>query len=267
MDLVFYIICCNEEREEFMRKQMIDLKITYPIVYFKAFTPENSQDWVTKDDEEFNHNEKLQCSCRSHIEALKDFKKHRPEEFLLILEDDVCLLKENFESKLNKCVDFYSKNYHIVDFLTLGYIPTDFGMNPNNKYFPLCKKKEFIYYELKFIKDSVWGAQAQLFSKKKIDTILEVFDKKTGKEVLESVKTFYKTFGWYQSKAIYLTFDSILPSIFSQGIVESHLAVEKNYGVNTSIHRLQSTMQNRKNSWIIGHNAEMYTITEFYSYE
>lgn len=266
MNLVIYIICCNEEREAFMKQQMLDLKITYPIVYFKAFTPDNSQDWVLKNDE-LNHNEKLQCSCRSHIEVLKDFKNNRPEEFLLILEDDVCLLKENFQNKLEKCVEFYSKNYHILDFLTLGYIPTDFDMYPNSKYFPLCKKKEFVYYELKYIKHTVWGAQAQIFSKKKINEMLEVFDKKNGKEVIESVKTFFNTFGYYQPKTIYLTFDSILPAIFSQGIVESHLAVERNFGVNTSIHMLQSTVQNRKNSWIIGHNAEMYTITDFYSYE
>jgi GR25 family glycosyltransferase involved in LPS biosynthesis len=265
MNLIFYIICCNDEREEFMKKQMIDLKITYPIVYFKAFTPENSQDWVIKNDE-INNNEKLQCSCRSHIEVLKDFKK-RDEEFLLILEDDVCLLKENFQTKLEKYIEFYSKNYHIIDFLTLGYIPTDFNKNPNSDYFQLCKKKENIYYELKNIKDTVWGAQAQIFSKSKIDTMLEVFDKKTAKELLESVNDFIKKNGRYQIKYIFLTFDSILPSIFSQGIVDSHLAVEKNFGVDTSIHRLEYTKVERKNSWIIGHNAKMYTITDFYSYE
>ncbi len=97
--------------------------------------------------------------------------------------------------------------------------------------------------------------------------MLEVFDKKTGKEVIESVKDNFSKNGFYQPKFIYLTIDSILPSIFSQGIVESHLAVEKNYGVNTSIHNLESTKQNRKNAWIVGHNTGMYTITEFYSYE
>jgi GR25 family glycosyltransferase involved in LPS biosynthesis len=265
MNLIIYIICCNDEREAFMKQQMIDLKITYPIVYFKAFTPENSQDWIIKNDE-INHNEKLQCCCRSHIEVLKSFKT-RNEEFLLILEDDVCLLKENFQTKLDKCVDFYSKNYHILDYISLGYIPTDLSKNPNNIYFPLCKKKENIYYELKNIKDTVWGTQAQIFSKEKINTMLEVFDKKTAKELLESVKNFINIHGYYQPKFIYVTIDSILPSIFSQGIVESHLAVERNFGVNTSIHNLESTKIERKNSWIIGHNAEMYTITDFYSYE
>ena len=69
-NLIIYILCCNEERENFMRKQMEDLHITYPIKYFKAYTPENSQDWILKD----TINPKLQCCCRSHIEALKDFK-------------------------------------------------------------------------------------------------------------------------------------------------------------------------------------------------
>lgn len=263
MNLVIYIICCNEERETFMKQQMIDLKITYHIVYFKAFTPENSQDWILK-NEKINNIEKLQCSCRSHIEALKDFKK-REEEFLLILEDDVCLLKENFESKLNKYVEFYSKNYHILDFLTLGYIPTDFDKNPTSHYFPLCKKKENVYYELKNVKDTVWGAQAQIFSKKKIDAMLEIFDKKTAKELLESVSDNAKKYGYYQTKDIYLTFDSILPAVFSQGIVESHLAIEKNFGINTSIHGI--IMKDRLASWIVGHDSKMYNINDFYSYE
>jgi GR25 family glycosyltransferase involved in LPS biosynthesis len=263
MSLVIYIICCNTERENFVKNQMIDLKITFPIVYYKAFIPENSQEWLIKDDNEINYNEKLQCCCRSHFEVIKEFQS-RKEDFLLILEDDVCLLKENFESKLKDCIKIYKENYHNLDFLTLGYLPTTLSGDPFNLYFPFCTKKENIVYDFKKISNTIWGTQAQLFSREKIDKILKVIDKPNGKELLESVKNYISKNGYYQYKNIYVTPDSILPSLFSQGVVESHLAIEKNYGLSTSVH--DSEMKERKNSWIIGEKAGMYIISDFYSY-
>jgi GR25 family glycosyltransferase involved in LPS biosynthesis len=264
MNLVIYIICCNDEREAFMKQQMVDLKITYPIVYFKAFTPENSQDWVLKNDE-INHNEKLQCCCRSHIEVLKDFLD-KDKDFLLILEDDACLLKENFQDKLEKIVKVYKNNYDIIDFVSLGYIPQYLNSKTINTGFSSYTKKEMLYYNLENLGATVWGAQAQLFSIEKCKEMVEVFDKENGIEVLNSVKEYGIKYGYKQNKTIYLTPDSILPVIFKQSIIESHLAIERNFGMNTSIHLVDEFFK-RKNSWIIGHDAGMYNITDFYSYE
>lgn len=264
MNLVFYIIYCNEERKNFMEKQMSDLKISYPIIYFKAFTPENSQDWVIKDDK-INQNEKLQCCCRSHIEILKDFNT-REEEFLLILEDDVCLLKKNFESKLRKIMEIYKNNFENIDYISLGYIPTYLNLEPINSGFKFYKKQEMIYYDLSTLKTTIWGTQVQLFHKEKSKKIIQIIDNKSGTELLNSVINYSNKYGYKQDKHIYLSPDSILPFIFNQGIIESHLAIEKNFGCDTSIH-IKNEMQDRKNSWVIGHNEEMYTITDFYSYE
>lgn len=261
-NIIIYILCCNEERENFMRKQMEDLHITYPVKYFKAYTPENSQDWILKD----YINPKLQCCCRSHIEALKDFKENSKEEFVLILEDDVCLLKENFQTKLEKVIEVYKNTHKIIDYVSIGYLPTDFSTNPINIYFSLCKKIENIVYQLKDIKNTVWGAQAQVFSRTKLDMILNVIYKENGEEILNSVNEYVLKNGMYQTKGIFLSPDSIIPAIFSQGILESPFAIETNYGVGTSIHLLDKTKEDREKSWQIGHHSGFYNLNDFYSY-
>jgi hypothetical protein len=189
---------------------------------------------------------------------MKDFQKNSTEEFVLILEDDVCLLKEKFQDKLKKVIELYKNSYHMVDYVSIGYLPTDFNANPINIYFPFCKKKENLIYELKHIKDTVWGTQAQIFSKNKLDNILAVIDKENGEEVLKSVEEYENKNGRYQDKGVFLSPDSIIPLIFSQGIIESPFAIETNYGVGTSIHLLDKTKEDRKKSWQIGHHSGFY---------
>ena len=114
-----YVIYCTDARMEFMKSQLESLCLPYAITYFKAETPETCPTWLAKCPVP----DKLQCCFKSHIEALKAWvRTNSSATNLLILEDDVCLLKDNFSSKLQQVLQTYSE-HPTIDYVSIGYLP------------------------------------------------------------------------------------------------------------------------------------------------
>jgi len=259
-DIIFYVIYCNDERLEFMKKQVSDLNLPYEFVYFKSYLPETNLEWEVKGDK-FSSN-KLQCCFRSHISAIKDFTEKYPnKKYVCVLEDDVCLLKEGFESKLEEVLNKYSQNKEI-DYVSIGYLPTNPTGYLTRERLSLVKNQDnLIYYE--FDKGfTIWGTQAQIFSKETSKKIVELLDRKTGKEVYDSVNKYVSKNEIKQNKQIYLTPDSLIPLIFSQGIVNPHLAIEGKF--YSSIHAKQNS-DFRQENWKTYSDMGYIKMSDYYN--
>ena len=247
--IMFYVIHSNEERLDFMKRQMLEMDLIKDTVFYKAYTPGDSQDWVNKEDK--YSSEKLQCCFRSHISSLKHFTdNYKDKKYICILEDDVCLLKDNFKEKLLTVLEDFEKNKEI-DYLSIGYLPTTI----NNKTYTfknsfldeeklsLVNKKNNIYHGFKDVGFTVWGAQAQIFTFETSEKIINLTFKSTGKEVYDSINNYIVKNPIKQNKFIYLTPDSVIPILFRQGIVHPPLAIEGD--IFSTIH--DSTNSNDRN--------------------
>jgi GR25 family glycosyltransferase involved in LPS biosynthesis len=262
-DTVFYVICCNEERLNFMKNQISDLKITYDVEFFKAHTPEDSEEWIVKNDT--NSSDKLQCCFRSHISVMNDFlTKYPNKKYVCIVEDDVCFLNDGFEEKFSKVITQLSENKNI-DYVSIGYLPTvmenkTIGYFDDEKINSL-KKDGCIYYGLEDKNFTVWGTQAQIFPINIVKNIVNTLYKKNGNSVYESINEYVKLNGYKQKKFPYLTPDSLIPIMFRQGLVHPPLAIEGQ--IYSAIHNNDSS-EGRMFNWKNYEKLGYIKISDFY---
>lgn len=263
MDIIFYVICCNELRKDFMKEQFTSLNIPYEIVYFDAFTPDNSQDWLSKTEKYAS--DRLQCCFRSHVGVLKDFMDNHKHDYVCVIEDDVCFLKEGFVEKL----EFYIKQYENVkmngvDYISIGYLPTITSNTFKTPYlddekFQLVRNENGLYYDFANCGFTIWGTQCQIFPRKTCDMIIDTLYKENGDDVLTSANEYYTKYGYYQNKVIYLTPDAVFPTLFSQSVVYPPLCMEG---------RMYSEIHNNDESELRFQNIENYgmDLTKYYNF-
>jgi GR25 family glycosyltransferase involved in LPS biosynthesis len=264
-DIVFYVISSNQDRLDFMKRQFIELDLHSNVVFFNAYTPKDSSDWVVKNDK--YSPDKLQSCLRSHISAIKEFTENYPNKrYICVLEDDVSLLKENFKKKLLEHLDNFNKN-NDVEYLTIGYLPTttsnaEYQKKYNfkssfldNEKLSLITNRDGIYYGFYNKGFAIWGAQAQIFPMDTAKKIVHHLHKESAQEIYDSIKQFSEKNQLKQNKMVYLTPDSIFPVMFEQGIVNPPLAIENDFGSlihisNVSVHRLNYRKQYEEMGYI-----------------
>lgn len=245
MDVIFYVIWCGEDRLKSMIDQFVKMKFKHRIVFFEGTTPEKSKDWI---DPEAEHSQpRLQCCARSHILALKDFHiKHRDKKYICVIEDDVCLLKDNFIEKLEEIIETYEKNKDI-EYVSLGYLPWNIKNEESiTKSLYLFKKDSNIYHDFSKSPITIWGTQSYIMRREYVAKALSVLDKPSCKEVIQSVWDFIDKNGRYQNKYLYMTPDSILPLVLKQGFCFPMLGIEGN--ISSIIHG-QSSISKRFELW------------------
>lgn len=225
MDVIFYVIWCGEERLNRMVKQLSNMKFPYKIVLFEGTNPELSKNWIDKNSEYCSP--KLQSCMHSHILALEDFyTRHSDKKYICIIEDDVCFLKENFLQKLKEVISVYEKNKDI-EYISLGYLPwTVDEKYPTSDLLHAFKKDKFVYHDFTNLSFAFWGAQMYIIERENVKKALQILNKPSAKEVIESAQHFINIHGYYQNKDLLLTPDSILSLILKQGFCFPMLGIE-----------------------------------------
>jgi len=214
------IIGVNEERREFMSKQIDDLKISIPVLFIDASTPSNSKDFLNdtfgnNKPEKKEYFDKMQCCFKSHVECLKTFQQYKEIPYLIVLEDDV-LLNKDFETQLTNIAVAYEKNKEI-DFVSLGYLA------PTSTDLKKFKTDNVLYWSSEY----VWGTQALLYNHAAATKALSVFDKPTAKEIVAATKEFVKE-GKHAKvfPDVWCGPDTILNIVLKQSIVWPPIAIE-----------------------------------------
>lgn len=267
-DIIFYVIYCGENRLNFMKKQIQELDLPFTIAYFKAYTPDESQDWIDKND---IAPDKLQCCLRSHIECINHFvNNYKDKKWICILEDDVCLLKNNFTSELLNNIDKLKQiqNYG-VDYMSIGYLPTLLSNSFKTPFldeekFKLVKNNNGLYYDFDNCGFTIWGTQAQVFPIETAKKISDLLFKNNSVDLKKSALEYLNINGYHQMKNIYLTPDSILPSMFSQSIVYKPLAIEAK--IYSQIHN-ENDSENRFTNWENWERIGSIKLKNYWSYE
>lgn len=259
LDLVIYVIWCNEGRRQFIETQLASYNLPFSVIYFKAATPETSSDYIIKDSPV---DDKLQCCFRSHINALHDFVSNKSGGLVLILEDDVCLVRDNFLSKLTAIVNQYTRNTNI-DYVSIGYLPLTLKSEPLHTKIHMLQKDDTLYYDFSKANFTIWGSQAQLFSYTTARRIVDLLHRSDGSLVLTAVDEHLKTHKSYQNKEPYTMIDALLPLLFSQGIVYPPLVVENN--VVSTIHHSRF-FDKRMNEWRLSEKTGVFQLADYYSW-
>jgi GR25 family glycosyltransferase involved in LPS biosynthesis len=261
MSIDIFVIYCNDQRLAFMKSQFSELHLPFDITYLKAYTPDDSADWISKTSPA---SPKLQCCFRSHIEAMHSWlSRTLRADYLLILEDDVCLLKTGFESKLQDIIQTYTRNPDI-DYVSIGYLPTTLHHGTIHENCHILTSKDMksnMYWGFSKAEFTVWGSQAQLFSAACIEKIISLLRVSSADDIYTTIREHVGRVGIFQNKTIHPTIDALLPLLFSQAIVCPPLAVE-----NNSPSTIHAGKQTREDVWKLAELKCMLTLSNYFSY-
>jgi GR25 family glycosyltransferase involved in LPS biosynthesis len=219
--IIIYIITTNKEREKIMTQMMTDLKLPYEYVIFQGHTPADSKDYLDYRHEKYNEPDTLICCSRSHISAIKSFAdNHKNKEYLLVIEDDVRLLKENFVKELEQAIDLWEKHGEI-DYLNIGYLP--------GKRSPSAHSDKNLFWGLSAPRTGIWGTQAYLIKRSVAKQMAEVLFQPSAKKLYDAVLNYLYTVNKgvaNSNKVILLSPDHFIPICWRQGYIEPMLANE-----------------------------------------
>lgn len=258
-DCDIYIIYCNPERYTFMKTQMEALNIQ-SCTFVQASTPESSREWLGTNP---SVNDKLKCCFKSHIDVMKMWlESSSRSDYLLILEDDVCLLKDDFVTKLRNIISIYSKTSDI-DYVSIGYLPNTINKGLIHTHLQkYTNNEENMYWGVHKLDFTVWGSQAQLFTRSTIRKIVDLLYVNNADEIYTKISEYVKTNTVYQNKVIHPMIDVLLPLLFSQAIVCPPLAIENEMA--STIHHDNSR---RLTIWRMADKENMLKLGDYYSYE
>jgi hypothetical protein len=208
------ILTVNKEREEFMRKQLQHMNIMYPVEFFQGHTPKTSVEYLKTKEENALEDSGTFCVTRSYG-ALFNAYKDKQFEYLLTLEDDVLLAKD-FVQKIDKILSLWETEQSI-EFINIGML---LGFGPDE--LKNSSHKDGLYYnEI----PSIWGAQAVLFKPETVKSLAKLLHHGSIRSLRAELDS-YKNKKLYRNRTLVCQIDSILPTIFKQGMYYPPVAIE-----------------------------------------
>jgi GR25 family glycosyltransferase involved in LPS biosynthesis len=193
------------------------------------------------------------------------FNRETRGDYLLILEDDVCLLKSGFQLRLEEVINTY-KNNTSIDYVSIGYLPQTVSKGMIHENLHQAKMADItsnMYWDFSRANFTIWGSQAQLFSPTTISKIIELLRVNKADEIYTKIPLYLTQHKYQQYKAVHPTIDALLPMLFSQAIVCPPLAIENN---SPSTIRAAGHLI-RENVWKLAETAGMLRLSDYYSYK
>jgi len=208
------ILTVNKEREAFMRKQLQDMNIPYPVEFFQGYTPETSKEYLQTKEENALEDNGTFCITRSYG-ALFNAYKDKQFTYLLTLEDDVLLAKD-FVNKVEKIIGLWETEQSI-EFINIGML---LGFGPDE--LKRSINKDGLYYN---DLPSIWGAQAVLYKPETIKALSKLLHHSSIPNLRKDLDS-YKHKKLYRNRTLVCQIDTILPTVFKQGIYYPPVAIE-----------------------------------------
>lgn len=219
--IVVYVISVNETRKARMRKMLADFNLPSQIVFFQGCTPADSKEYLNYKHKEYNEPDGLICCSRSHIAALDHYAKTYPsKDYVLILEDDVTLIKDGFLAALQKAVDLWERHSEI-DFLNIGYLL--------KKKSVFKRQEECLRWDLSSYGGALWGTQGYLVKHRVAAEMGSVLSVPTAKQLYDAIfnRLHVDLKGVpYCNKILNLSPDHFLSLLWNQGYVSPPLVIE-----------------------------------------
>lgn len=209
------IVCCTKERKEFQQKQMAELKLPWDIEFMDAFTPANSKDYMLDKDPNYPEFDGTLCCLRSHVAAMDWFVQKTDKEYVLIIEDDIALLKQNFVKRVYEAIELWNKHKEDIDYINLGYPKTNDCRGSQND--------GILSWDFDTA-HQIWGTLILLFSRQTAENAVKLLHKSNTLDIRESIRT--TTILPKQRRYPRLQADALFPLFFKQAITVPTLGME-----------------------------------------
>jgi hypothetical protein len=199
----------------FQRRQYAALALPYRVVYFPAFTPRESSDWIREKDPKFPEYDSMMCAVRSQAAAIDWYVREAPEPYALIVEDDVTFRTDGLHDAIQTVIEYWEKYRDEIDYVSVGYLLGDKQPRAQFQHGPLYWGPQY---------PLVWGNQAYLIRKDVAREMAAVLHQPYTTALRARVEEILKTRGAMRETVIQP--DALWPELFRQAFVWPILGVE-----------------------------------------
>lgn len=215
------IICSNEERKLFQKKQMAALNLPWQIEFMDAFIPSNSKEYMIDRDKNCPEHDGTLCCLRSHVAALEWFSRTSDNNYVIVIEDDIALLKEKFVERVYETIALWKKHTDSIDYVSLAYPKSNDCRGSNNDGILSWNFDD---------EHILWGALVQMYTKDTATRIAKLFYKANTKEIRASIyNALTTTVVPHQLRYPRLQVDALFPVFFKQAIITPTCGMEAKF--------------------------------------
>lgn len=217
-DVVVIVVCCNKERMAFQQRQYAALKLPYRVVYFPAFTPSESSDWLRDRHPAHPEYDTMMCAVRSQAAAIAWYvESAAPEPYALIVEDDVTFRTDGLHDAIQTVLEYWEKNSDEIDYVSIGYLLGKDKHIAKWLHGPLLWGPQ---------QPKVWGNQAYLIRKDVARTMADVLQQPHTIALRARVREEMAAGRDYSYREPLVQPDALWPILFRQAFVQPVLGIE-----------------------------------------
>lgn len=229
------VVSVNDERTAYMKRMFEDIKLPYSYSIHRGITPADMRGFVINDIHPvFPEQPTVLCCTRSHISAIHEFATvWRDNDILIVMEDDVTMLRHTFESELNRVLALWDKHATEIDYVSLGYLANSDGSQHNYKQHDDCLRWD------NMIRGGghIWGAQAYMMRRPVAEQISrDLYTQHTTSDLRRTLVELQRTINGglgYSYKSHRLQADAVFNVFLRQGFVYPMLVMESAHFTST----------------------------------
>jgi GR25 family glycosyltransferase involved in LPS biosynthesis len=247
------VVSVNDARAAYMTQMFADLKLPYSFSVHRGVTPADMRGFVINDTHAvYPEPPNVICCTRTHLGAIHEFATSvwRDKDILIVMEDDVTLLRDTFEAELDRVIALWDKHDADIDYVSIGYLAKSEGENYTYGQSDGCLRWDT------FIRGgSVWGAQAYMMRRPVAERISrELYSQTTTRDlrnVLDALRRPINQGLGYSYKSLRLQADGLFNAFLRQAFVYPMLAMESVNFVST-ITGVENDHRKQDNDVILG---------------
>jgi len=131
-DAIIKILCASLQRKLIMETQMRDLNLSFPVSYFEASVPSNSQEWMPV--QRVDWYQRVLCCLRTHLRVLCEAASPEAPPYTIVLEDDASIHQNDFEPVIRNILKDWEAGVITEPFVSIGWVPMESYKNLETRF-------------------------------------------------------------------------------------------------------------------------------------
>lgn len=217
-DAIVKILCASSKRKATMETQMRDLNLSFPVSYFEASVPSNSQEWMP--ERRVDWYQRVLCCLRTHLRVICEAASPEAPSYTIILEDDASIHQKDFEPVIRNLIKDWEAGVIKEPYVSTGWVPMQSYTHLDTQFHSNQRVQGLSEY--RYVDQKLFGTKSYVIRRDSLKEFLPLLQHNTFAELNKAVHA------KYSPKDIDIAYaDNLLPIIFGTRRVFPPVVIEQ----------------------------------------